>query len=192
MASVRPVIFIYPISANLTKLKEEMKNDPTLEIHEVDNTNEVVQLFLTVAPAMILTSDIKKAFRVLATVEKQYKKTSSKMLLLHKDKIPLKAQQKGEKLGLTTIEEPVSPRSLVYKVNLLLKSLPTNKIDAHSGELELKKQDEAKEQEALGEELSIQEASDKHEQIESPQNGALKGSISAESNAHNYIDKFME
>ena len=161
MANLKPVIFIFPISPTLTKLKDELKNDPTLDINEVDDINEVVQLFQNVAPAMILTSDAKKGLKVLSIIEKHFKKTSSKMMLLTTTRLPMRAAAKAEKMGMTSIiEEPIATKTLIFKVNLLLRSLPTEKVDPNKGEMKVSKGVLAEKKEGSDKDLELQTLGD--------------------------------
>ncbi|MBT3981224.1 MAG: hypothetical protein HOE90_07705 [Bacteriovoracaceae bacterium] len=147
MAS-KPLILMHPLSETLEKLKEHFAEDEGIEIHEVDDLAEANQVFATVMPAMIITSDPRKCIKWLAMNQKPYKKSSSKCLLLTKKKIPFKAQKRMDKLGIAAvIEEPIAPKTLVYKVSFLLRSLPIKKEGEEVDDFTLKKGDAVKSEE---------------------------------------------
>jgi|GEM_PF-6824940 len=151
----RPLIFVHPLTQSLSKLKEtlqativeqeenkssnpfetkknkedkegEEEQEIIFEIYEVDQLNEVSQLIQTIGPSLTLVSSPKKCAQILQDNTKYIKKFNSKILLLSKTDVPSRVTQKLKKMGLTEdLTEPIVPKSLLYKVNLLIKSLPT-------------------------------------------------------------------
>ena len=124
----KPLLFIYPLSPSLQKYLEFAKGsaeEEGFEIYELDILGEALQLVPTIGAALLLGSSPKKMAQILQTTRKVLQSKSSKVLLLTDKALPLKLVQKMQKIGLTEyLPEPVNPKTLIYKVGLLLKSLP--------------------------------------------------------------------
>ena len=129
MGDNRPLIFIQPFSESLQKLRDAMNDvaeSEGVEIYEVESLAEANQLLPTVGPSLSLCSSAKKCAMMLQANRKQIARLHSKVILLCKKPIPNKTMEKFLKMGLTdSIIEPVTPKTLLYKVKLLLRSLPT-------------------------------------------------------------------
>ena len=124
----KPLIFIYPISETVQKLKETFTENEAAEIYEVDVLTEAVQLFQTTAPAVVMCSDAKKMLQFQAMNKRVVAKTSSKTILCTEKKLNIRAERKFSQLGLSDyIKEPIAGKTLYYKINLLIKSLPKRK-----------------------------------------------------------------
>lgn len=143
MALPKPLIFIYPISAslqNLKKLMEENSEKEGIEVFECDMIQEAGQLIASVGPSVIFSTDAKKCAQILMANKKFIKENRSKVLLLLKADLPRQTFLKLQKLGLTEIVvEPVPPKSLIFKTQILIKALPAPK-----GVEEEKKEEEVK------------------------------------------------
>ncbi len=123
--SGKPLIFLYPLSETLQKLKESFEGQENVEIFEVDALSEAIQIFQSSAPAVVLCSDPKKMIQFQAVNKRIIAKTSSKTILISGKTLNPKAQRKFDQLGLSDfIKEPIPGKTLYYKINLLLKSLP--------------------------------------------------------------------
>jgi hypothetical protein len=158
----RPIIFIYPLNETLRQLKElvtEMSESENLEVYEVDQQNEIIQLVPTLGPCLMISAQPKKCAGILKALHKHLKKTSSKTLLLNKKRLKPDTLVKLQKIGLTElIVEPINPKTLVYKVKLLLRSLP---LQREKQEYEQKKVGESKNKEEIEEEKKLREKEEK-------------------------------
>ncbi|EQC49688.1 hypothetical protein [Bacteriovorax sp. DB6_IX] len=127
MSAKKPLIFVAPLNESLQKLKEvieEVAEDEKIEIFEVDDASEVAQLIPTVGQSLSIFGNPKKCAMVLQPNRKVIQKLNSKVILLTKKSMPRKTLDKFSKIGLTEcIVEPVAPKTLLYKVRLLLRSI---------------------------------------------------------------------
>ena len=127
MAAKKPLIFVHPLSESLQKLKEvieEIAEDEKIEIYELDQQAEINQLIPTIGQSLTIFSHPKKCAMTLQPNRKVISKLNSKVILLSKKQIPRKTLDKFSKIGLTEcITEPVAPKTLLYKVKLLLRSI---------------------------------------------------------------------
>src|SRR3989339_380875 len=139
----RPLIYFSPLSPSAEKLKSLTreilsKKDPTqeeiddgaevedknFEIYEVVEGEEINQLLPTIGPSLTVVSSPKKCAMLLKSNSKYIKKFQSKVLLLSVSEIPSDVMNKLMKLGLTEhMAEPVNPKTLLFKIKFLLKSL---------------------------------------------------------------------
>jgi hypothetical protein len=132
MEMPKPLIFINPLSPSLQKLKEvigETNEEDGIEIYECEDLNEANQLIQTVGASITLLSHPRLCSQLLQVNRKAIKKLKSKVLLLSPKDLPRTTIQKFQKIGLTEfLCEPVAPKSLIFKVKFLIKSLPGMKI----------------------------------------------------------------
>ncbi len=133
MTGNKPIIFLYPLSVSLKKyldLVQETQEEEKIDIYEVDDLNEAAQIVPTIGPSLVMASSPKKCAQMLQQNKVALKANSSKVLLLSEKELPNKIVQKLQKFGLTQyLQEPVNPKSLLYKVGLLLKALPIDEVD---------------------------------------------------------------
>ncbi len=129
MSVYKPLIFIYPLNSslqNLKRVKEESAEEEQIEVMECDMVAEAKQLIGSIGPCVCFLSDLKKCAQILQENRKIIKANSIKILLLQNEDLPRKVFLNLQKLGLTElIIEPVSPKSLMFKTNILIKALPT-------------------------------------------------------------------
>ena len=119
----KPLIFINPLSPSLSKLKEvigETSSEDGIEIYECEDLNEANQLIQTVGASITLLSHPRLCSQLLRINRRAIKKLKSKVLLLSPKDLPRTTVQKFQKIGLTEfLCEPVPPKSLVFKADLL-------------------------------------------------------------------------
>jgi hypothetical protein len=128
MASgTKPLLFIHPLTPSLIKLKEVIQKtaeEDGVEIFDIDDAAEANQLIPTVGQSLTLCGNPKKCAQVLQATKKAVKKLNSKVILLSTKPIKRATLDKFQKVGLTEcIVEPVPPKTLLYKVNLILRSI---------------------------------------------------------------------
>lgn len=144
MEGKKPLIFVYPLSDSLQKLKDimsETAEENGLEIYEVDAAGEAVQLIPTVGQSLTLFSNPKKCAQILQASKKFMTKMNSKAILLSSKQMPRKTLDKFSKVGLTEcIVEPVAPKTLLYKVNFIMRSIVAQS-DDEDEEFEVKSLD---------------------------------------------------
>jgi hypothetical protein len=129
MSDKRPVLFIHPMNDSLNKLKEvlsESAEQDGVEIHEVKNIQELSQVLVQVGPSLAIYGHPKACAMGLQNNKKIIKRLQSKTIMLISQQIPRKTLDKFMKIGLTDcIVEPITPKTLLYKIKLLIRSLPT-------------------------------------------------------------------
>lgn len=161
----KPIILILPLSPTLTKLKEVLSQDKEVEFLEAKGLTEAIQHLGARAPALLMTNDPRKCMKYLSSCKGIIKKTSSKTVLITDATVPFKALQKMNQWGLSDhIVEPIAPKTLIYKVNFILRSLPKklenedanqevkfskDKVDANKDEQEIKNKKLTKENKEL-------------------------------------------
>ena len=140
--STKPLIFIYPLSETMKKLKEaieEISESEAVEIYEVDELSEIAQLVPTIGQSLSIYGAPKKCAMSLKQLKKVNAKLNSKVLLINEKAIPRKTLDKFSKIGLTEfIQEPVAAKTLLYKVKLQLKSIVTGEDDDDDEEVGVK------------------------------------------------------
>ena len=139
----RPLIFIEPMTESLRQLKDilaPVADIENIEIMTVENLDEAMQLIPTIGASLTLFTEAKKTALLLKTHGKRLIKNNSKVMLVTKQRIPQKSLEKMMKFGLSEyILEPIVPKSLMYKVKLLLRALPSE--DKKPKEMSLKTND---------------------------------------------------
>lgn len=127
----KPLIFIKPYSKTLEKLVEVLKEsseDQGTEIFEIDDVKEAIQIIPQLGQSLIIGAHPRKTAQILQAAGKLIRRLQSKVLLLTPKPIPRKTVDKFMKVGLTEcIVEPIAPKTLQYKVNLLLRSIVIKK-----------------------------------------------------------------
>ena len=132
----KPIIFLEPLSPNLKKLKDTISSDEAYSIYELEDPAEYKQLIATIGASLTVCSELKKMAKVLSDNKAIHKKNNNKSLLLSGEKLAYSITDKIQKLGLTEIlYEPIVPKTLLYKVSLLCKSLKN--VEAKTGDEEV-------------------------------------------------------
>ncbi len=123
------LIFVQPLSDTLKQLKEvidETAEADGIEVFEVESLTEMAQLLPTIGPSLTIISNPRKCAMMLQANRSSIIKMKSKVILVSPKAIPRKILEKFMKLALTDcIAEPVMPKTLLYKVKLMLRSLPS-------------------------------------------------------------------
>tara|TARA_R110000868_G_scaffold397624_1_gene670354 strand:+ start:246 stop:2900 length:2655 start_codon:yes stop_codon:yes gene_type:complete len=131
MDGKKPLIFIKPYSKTLQKLLEVMEESSEkqgTEIYEIEELSEAIQIIPQVGQALIISAHPRKTAQLLQASRQFIKKLQTKVILLTPKPLPRKAVDKFMKIGLTEcIVEPIAPKTLQYKVNLLLRSIVIRK-----------------------------------------------------------------
>ena len=167
MENKKQLLIIPPMSEPLQKLKEVLDGiatDENIEISIIDDLRELMQFVGSSGKCLIAFSNAKKCATFLQENRFLIAKTHSKVILLTPKEIPAKTLIKFTKIGLTeSILENSPPKTLLYKVKLLLRSIKSSG-GAEEKELAVKSIDAgAKEAQAKGEintdKLQTEEAS---------------------------------
>ncbi len=104
----------------------ETADEEGIEIFTIEDLMEAGQLIPSVGQSLIVCSNPKKCASILQSNRKPLSKLGSKVILLSPKAIPRKTLEKFMKVGLTEcVVEPVPPKTLLYKVKLLLRSIST-------------------------------------------------------------------
>ncbi len=127
MEDGKPLIFLEPLTDSVKKLKEALEataEQDGIEIYEVENPEEYNQLIPTIGQSLTIACSPKKTAQCIQPLRKFILKNNVKVLLINNKNIPPKTLEKFRKIGLTEyIQEPVPPKTLLYKVSLILRSL---------------------------------------------------------------------
>ena len=122
-------VIIPPMSATLQKLSVimgDITEEENIEISIIDDIKEATQFLSATGQCLMIFSDAKKCATFLQTNKQLILKNRSKALLLVPKELPEKTLSKFVKIGLTeAILDTTAPKTLVYKVKLMLKSIKT-------------------------------------------------------------------
>lgn len=129
MENKKQLVIIPPMSEALRKLNEVLDgiaNDENIEISIIDDLKELSQFLATTGQCLILVSNAKKCATFLQDNKATLLKHHCKTILFTPKEIPAKTLIKFTKVGLTeSILESAPPKTFLYKVKLLLRSIKT-------------------------------------------------------------------
>lgn len=132
MENKKPLVIVPPMSEPLQKLNEVLEsiaNDENIEISIIDNELELTQFVGSAGQCLVVFSSAKKCALFLQENRFLLAKFHTKVMLLTPKEIPSKVLSKFTKLGLTeAILETAPPKTLLYKVKLLLRSIKASSI----------------------------------------------------------------
>lgn len=130
MENKKQLLIIPPMSEPLQKLKEVLDgvaSDENIEISIIDDLKELGQFIGSSGQCLVTFSNAKKCATFLQENRFAIAKTHTKVILLTPKEIPAKTLIKFTKIGLTeSILENSPPKTLLYKVKLLLRSIKTS------------------------------------------------------------------
>jgi len=128
MSDVKALLFIKPYSETVEQLKkvcEEISEDENISINEIENLAEIAPILVQYGPSLLVYASPKKCALSLQGSRRIFKRLFCKTMLLTPREIPRKTMDKFHKYGLTEfIQEPIAPKSLLYKIKLMLRALP--------------------------------------------------------------------
>lgn len=131
MEGAKPLIFIKPYTKTIEKLKEvleESSEQQGTEIYEIEDVQEAIQLLPQIDQCLVIAAHPRKTAMLLQACKQYIKKSQSKVLLISPKPIPRRTVDKFMKVGLTEcIVEPIVPKTLQYKINLLIRSIVIKK-----------------------------------------------------------------
>jgi hypothetical protein len=187
MESKKQLVIIPPMSEALKKLNEVLEGistDENIDISIIDDLKELSQFLATTGQCLILSSSAKKCAQFLQENRFVIAKNHAKVILFTPKEIPAKTLVKFTKLGLTeSILENSPPKTFLYKVKLLLRSIKSVKtIDEKDREV-IRSMTEAKPH--AEEEKLVEKDRPKSEMI-SEDFGALKDEVNTEENVIDY------
>jgi hypothetical protein len=129
MENKKQLIIIPPMSEPLKKLNEVLEavaNDENIEISIIDDQKELAQFLGSSSQCLLAFANPKKCATFLQDNKLIIARNHSKVILLTPEEIPAKTLMKFSKIGLTeSILETAPPKTLLYKVKLLLRSIKT-------------------------------------------------------------------
>jgi hypothetical protein len=129
MENKKQLIISPPMSEPLQKLNEVLNGiatDENIEISLIEDLKELSQFLGTAGQCLISFSNAKKCATFLQENRFIIAKTHTKVILLTPKEIPAKTLIKFTKIGLTeAILETSAPKTLLYKVKLLMRSIKT-------------------------------------------------------------------
>jgi hypothetical protein len=131
MENKKQLIIIPPVSEAMKKLQEVLEGisvDENMEITVIDDLKEFGQFLNITGQCLILVSNAKKCATLLQENRAYLIKNHCKTILFTPKEIPAKTLVKFTKIGLTeSILENSPPKTFLYKVKLLLRSIKTAK-----------------------------------------------------------------
>ena len=131
MENKKQLIIIPPMSEAVKKLNEVLEGisaDENMEITLIDDMKELAQFLGATGQCLILVSNAKKCATFLQENRFVLAKHHCKTILFTPKEIPIKTLTKFTKIGLTeSILESLPPKTFLYKVKLLLRSIKTAK-----------------------------------------------------------------
>lgn len=129
MENKKQLVIVPPMSEPLQKLNEVLQGiagDENIEISIIEDAKELAQFVGSAGQSLVAFSNAKKCATFLQENRFTVAKTHSKIILFTPNEIPAKTLAKFVKLGLTeAILEGSPPKTLLYKVKLLLRSIKT-------------------------------------------------------------------
>lgn len=130
---LKPVIFVAPLTLSLKTLRETLTANAEsegIEIYNIENIDELNQTLASIGPSLTLFSHAEKCNQVLKKNKKYITQFKSKVLLVTQASVSAIEIEKMNKMGLTeNMYEPINQKTLLYKVKMLIKSLPNLKTD---------------------------------------------------------------
>ena len=127
MENMKQLVLVPPMSEPLQKLHEVLNGisvDESIEISLIDDSLELNQFIGSSDQCLVLFSNAKKCAVFLQENRLELAKNHTKVILLSAKEIPTKTLSKFLKLGLTdSILETSPPKTLLYKIKLLLRSI---------------------------------------------------------------------
>lgn len=127
MDNKKPLILVPPMSEPMKKLKEVLEGiaaEENIDIFSVEDQKEFGQLVGSGGQALVIMSNAKLCATLLQEYRSIIAKNHTKVILLTPKEIPAKTLVKFTKIGLTeSILENSPPKTLLYKVKLLLRSI---------------------------------------------------------------------
>jgi hypothetical protein len=130
MENKKQLVIVPPMSEPFQKLNEVLQGiaaDENIEISIIDDPKELMQFMGSAGQSLVAFSNAKKCATFLQENRFVLAKTHSKVILLTPKEIPAKTLVKFVKIGLTeSILENSPPKTLLYKVKLLLRSIKSS------------------------------------------------------------------
>ncbi len=127
MENKKALVIIPPYSEPLKKLGEILSTPEeaeSIDIYVLEDLKEAGQLIPTLGQCLIVIANAKKCALFLQENRWAISKNHSKVILMTPKEIPQKTLMKFLKIGLTeVILETLPPKSLLYKIKLLLRSV---------------------------------------------------------------------
>lgn len=127
MENKKALVIIPPYSEPLKKLGEILSTPEeaaAIDIYVLEDLKEAGQLIPTLGQCLIVIANAKKCALFLQENRWAISKNHSKVILMTPKEIPQKTLMKFLKIGLTeVILETLPPKSLLYKIKLLLRSV---------------------------------------------------------------------
>ena len=131
MENKKQLIIIPPMSEPVKKLHEVLQGiagDENIEISLIDDLKELSQFVATTGQCLVIASNAKKCATFLQENKSFLLKNHVKTILFTPKEIPAKTLIKFTKVGLTeSVLESLPPKTFLYKVKLLLRSIKTTK-----------------------------------------------------------------
>ena len=130
MENKKQLVIVPPISQPLKKLNEVLDSiaiEENIEISLIDDYKELAQFIGSSGQCLVIFASAKKCATFLQENRVTILRTHSKVIILTPTEIPAKTLIKFNKIGLTeSILDSSPPKTLLYKVKLLLRAIKTS------------------------------------------------------------------
>lgn len=192
MENKKPLVIIPPYSEPLKKLGAILaspEESAQTEIYVVDDLKEAGQLIPTLGQCLIVIANAKKCALFLQENRWAISKNHSKVILMTPKEIPQKTLMKFLKIGLTeVILETLPPKSLLYKIKLLLRSVKGQKNEKDEN-INVKSMLDMSQVKNADEQQRVEKGiiADDHSPTDSPQEKERKMEIESDEEALDYL-----
>jgi hypothetical protein len=123
MSLEKNVIFIYPIVGVLQQLKEQLEEEGSFMVYEMDSLPEYGQLIGIMEHSVTFSSDMKKTSKYLQENKNFVKKNESRNIVVTTTKVPPHLVSKLQGFGLNEVlKEDIPIKSLSYKIEMFFKT----------------------------------------------------------------------
>ncbi len=160
MENKKQLVIVPPMSEPLQKLNEVLTTiatDENIEISLITDNKELTQFLGSAGQCLLAFSNAKLCATFLQENRFVLAKTHSKVILFTPKEIPAKTLAKFTKIGLTeAILETFPPKTLLYKVKLLLRSIKTTTVTQEDKDQVIKSMLDTKDTQNSKEELKVE------------------------------------
>ncbi|MFA6237445.1 MAG: hypothetical protein WC635_08985 [Bacteriovorax sp.] len=192
MENKKQLVIVPPMSEPLQKLSEVLRgvvDEENIDISFIDDPKELAQFSGSAGQCLIVFSNPKKCATFLQENRFVLAKNHSKVILFTPKEIPAKTLIKFVKIGLTeSILENSAPKTLLYKVKLLLRSIKTSSPQQTDKDQIVKSKTEAAQTAENKTEISIEKEAAAEDSLNYLTNDKGKNKKFKDENAEDYSD----
>lgn len=152
----RNIIFVYPLTKELSELKDELEKDENLMIYELDSVQEYEQIIGVLEYSVTFSSDIKKTKSYLEQTKKISKSNQSKNYVVMDGEPPPLDKNKLLNLGINEFMLSSAPqKGFVSKINSFYNPLEQAAQNAEEKRLKEEEKKKAREEKSSAKNMMI-------------------------------------